>query len=270
MTIDVPLLVTGLTVNNHDDAGLLLDVVPDVALTRTGPITTMTLFVEAGDVVKETLTKVRDIKQKLPHINFRAVHQDLVTSEDIAWRVNKDHKTIKSWTQDHSFPPAHNYILSHSIALWEWAPVMAWISEKHNIEPVFEETLPTPTQTAAINNALAAPNHPGPQPRHTPDSPDEPTHVEYRTNITVDQPLTQDLLNECEQALQQACTASPTEIHQYFFRTTHPTTIQWGLKYTATGTDIETTAETLTKTVLHKLQTLGYKPRQGTTSYSTN
>lgn len=153
------LVVEGLDVDADDDVSAFFDAgCHDATLEARGDQSVATFFRETASPEDALWTAVRDVSAIADHVRVVAVDLDLVSTADIAERVDVNPETVRTWSgarplqAAEPFPPPAG-VIGRGVAVWRWGDVAEWLHD-HKPDVVDEITLSHGLTTAA--NALLA------------------------------------------------------------------------------------------------------------------
>ncbi len=141
--IEIPLVVTGVNLDDHATLDTLAQQLDDLLWTESAAGVTATVFADA-DPTAAALHAARRIYVVFPHALVQRVDPDLVTVSAIASRVGVSRQAVQQWVSANRIPlfPAPFDVLEPEekpVKVWRWAEVTPWLREVKGLE--FEHLL---------------------------------------------------------------------------------------------------------------------------------
>lgn len=155
--LEIQLVVHGIDLDDEPTLAILSQRFDDILWAESAGTATATVLSET-DPVADALAAAQRIQAALPHVLVTRVKPDLVTTSAIAARVGVKRQAVYQWVTGSASTrfPAPFAVLEPEgkpVKVWRWLDVVPWLQE---VKSLAFEPLPTSSQVAAINAALAA------------------------------------------------------------------------------------------------------------------
>lgn len=156
------LVVEGIDVDADADVSAFFEAgCDDATLAARGSQSVATFSREASSPHDALWTAIRDISSISARSRVIAVDLDLVTTADVAGRLDVSPETVRTWSGARPlrgagpFPPVVG-IVGQGVAVWRWGDIVDWLRE-HMPTRIDETTLPHDVVCSA--NAALAQDH---------------------------------------------------------------------------------------------------------------
>lgn len=157
------LIVDGLNVDTDADVEAFFNAgCDDATLQRRGDMSVATFYRTAGDAREALCSAIRDVDGSTKSARVVEIDPDLVSTADIAHRIEASPETVRTWTgarplQNASpFPPPIG-VIGQGTAVWRWSDIAQWL---HANKPDVVTDLTLPADLVARVNATLVSHRP--------------------------------------------------------------------------------------------------------------